>query len=349
MSSRVRFSFNQKSLVDILEEMNTGRLVVPDHQRGFVWDMGRQQKLVKNVMDGMPMPPVIVRTQRGGVSNLEDGQQRLTTLRMFYDGVLSTMDGRKYPELTERERTEFESYQVGLVEYKNASDKQVIQIFNHFQNGMALTVGERLYALMRISPFVQYTVNNLLTPGQGIHSLAEEVWGYRTLDNGKRYKNLTQVAALVAGIAYGPGYMSRKWGDLEEVTELDFPEQEVTAKLERLFKIFKEVQTRRPRNRTTWNWNFGNAIGYVAYSLTMEKGIDKDWTNEPPADLDQRWVAYLVEVRDNPDILKDTLHKDLSSARSWTEGRWKNGYNRVFNPDWEGFQDIQEDDDSSDE
>ena len=233
-ASRVRFSFNQKSLVDILEEMNTGRLVIPDHQRGFVWQGDRPKKLVDTVLSGMPMPAIIVRTERGGASNLEDGQQRLTTLRMFYDGSLTTIDGRKYQDLTERERTEFEAYQVGLVEYKNAVPRQVIQIFNHFQNGMALTVGERLFGMKRISPFVQYVVDNLLTPGQGLHSVAEEVWGYRTLDNGKRYKNLTQVAALVAGLAYTPKHLSRKWGDLEEVTELDFPEQQVTQKLERL-------------------------------------------------------------------------------------------------------------------
>jgi len=55
---------------------------IPDHQRFYVWSKKQQNDLIDTLLRGYPIPDIIISTtsRRGDPKEIEDGQQRLTTL-----------------------------------------------------------------------------------------------------------------------------------------------------------------------------------------------------------------------------------------------------------------------------
>jgi len=141
------YNIGQKSLCDILEDMSVNELVIPDHQRTFVWKPLQEQELLDTILERLPMPNIMIHKEVGKPMYLEDGQQRLTTIQRFINGRTTTLDGRTYSQLTDAERTLFKNYQMGVTTYRNATETQVILIFNRFQQGSELNAGEKLNSL----------------------------------------------------------------------------------------------------------------------------------------------------------------------------------------------------------
>ena len=69
----------------------------PDFQRGEVWTLKKQQRLIDTVLRGWHIPPVHLVVRPEGTSDVLDGQQRLTAIRDFIDGAF-TIDGLIEPE-----------------------------------------------------------------------------------------------------------------------------------------------------------------------------------------------------------------------------------------------------------
>ena len=72
------------SLVKRLEQ---GDIFVPPFQRGFVWNRKKASEFVESLLLGLPVPGIFLsREEVTNKSMIVDGQQRLETLRSFYDG-----------------------------------------------------------------------------------------------------------------------------------------------------------------------------------------------------------------------------------------------------------------------
>jgi hypothetical protein len=69
----------------------------PDFQRGEVWTLKKQQRLIDTVLRGWHIPPVHLVARPEGTSDVLDGQQRLTAIRDFMDGAFA-IDGNIEPE-----------------------------------------------------------------------------------------------------------------------------------------------------------------------------------------------------------------------------------------------------------
>ena len=109
------FKTNPVSLKELLDDAETGKIQLPDFQRGWVWDDERIRGLLASVSRGFPVGAIMTLEAGGeirlksrmiegaegkGVNAVEafllDGQQRLTSLfqSLRHDGPVDTHDNR---------------------------------------------------------------------------------------------------------------------------------------------------------------------------------------------------------------------------------------------------------------
>jgi len=72
----------------LVKRLLDGDILIPRFQRGFVWSLKEASRFIESLLFGLPVPNIFLseepETQRLLVV---DGQQRLTTLRCFYEGL----------------------------------------------------------------------------------------------------------------------------------------------------------------------------------------------------------------------------------------------------------------------
>jgi hypothetical protein len=352
----IEYSNSSRRLSAIIADFVADAILVPPHQRDYVWTARQQVRLVDAIQAGMPMPNVTFRSKRVGRNasiTLEDGMQRLTTLRRYIANSFRDGRGRLFGELSDVDRARFEAYSVNVMTYSNATDEQSIVIFNNLQNGSSASVGERVYSLARISPLVQFTVDTLLTPGAGMYERTLPFWGERTA-KGQRATHTTTAFAICAGLAHGSQYISKKWVDIEEVIARPFSREQLTIDLEFIVGIYEEVHRSAPvttKKLKNFYWDPSNFTAYVIHSLKLTPELEP--TREIPtrADVMQTFKDFMLEQRINPEILLTRLHAGHGEgARQWEFRRWHAGWKRMFAPgaDTDTDTDSDSDDDNSD-
>ncbi|SPF69518.1 Protein of unknown function DUF262 [Propionibacterium ruminifibrarum] len=72
--------------------INDGELEVNPFQRGFVWSRKQMDSFIESMLLGYPTPSLFFVNQTDGRLVVLDGQQRLQTLRVFYDGSYGDKD-----------------------------------------------------------------------------------------------------------------------------------------------------------------------------------------------------------------------------------------------------------------
>jgi hypothetical protein len=350
----INYAANVRSLRDLVERLDTPRLAIPDHQRDFVWTPRQQKRLVSAIRRGKPIPSVLLRELDDGRMTLEDGHQRLRSLRRFCDNEFSDENDRLFRDYSEVEQALFLNYNLVTVTYSGATDEQAREIFNDYQNGRPLTIGERLYSLKLTSPIIRYAIRMLLTPGQGFHDrLANTLGGDRTA-KGKRGADLMNAYALCAGLAFGIDHLSKKWDDAELILHLDFDEASTTARLETYVRIWERVDALAPvttKARRNMYWHHGNFGGYIAYSVLL-MGTPLAAEFDLPAttpELVEAWAQHIAEEYRDPDLLLRVLHRDIPEmGRAWKQARWANGLRRLFTPDVDEVAVVDDTEDEAD-
>lgn len=328
-ASRIRIELTFNNLHDLTTDLNTESLAIPEHQREYCWTNLKAQKFIGSILEGLPTPSILIREERGMAPMLEDGRQRLTTMQKFFNDEIMTEDGRKFSQLSDLQKVQVRSYKISIVKYYNATTEQSIEIFDRFQNGVPLTIGERYYSLSAISPLVRYTRDTLLTSGRGLHDMFIPIWGSRCGRDPRRHY-LKNAVAMIAGLAFGSGCITQKWEEVQNLRLLSrtFDEAAVTNNLRLIHQIYSEVQRRSPmQGRKILNdqWSVGKITGYIIYSLLKYPA--------EPQRLIQGWANFLVSAREDPSRLQTILHADDTAARFFSEHRWMMGYLRVFDPE----------------
>jgi len=72
----------------LVKRMQAGAFIIPEFQRKFVWSQRHASKFIESLLMGLPVPGIFL--YKDAVTNKHlviDGQQRLTSLRAFYEGV----------------------------------------------------------------------------------------------------------------------------------------------------------------------------------------------------------------------------------------------------------------------
>ena len=134
--------------------------LAPNYQRGLVWDKKNKVNFIGSILRGHPTGNFIFNMIGIGSEGLSirclDGQQRLSTITNFINGVLPADyqnkmvwylqdEGRRVPdrEYLSAEKSEaFLAKRLSVDEYVGLKYKAEVQVFRCLQRGVRLSVGE---------------------------------------------------------------------------------------------------------------------------------------------------------------------------------------------------------------
>ncbi|MGA1982616.1 MAG: DUF262 domain-containing protein [Acidobacteriaceae bacterium] len=102
----------------LVRRLQKGDVKVPEFQRGYVWPLKQASRFIESLLLGLPVPGIFLSTEPSTNKLLViDGQQRLSTLRAFYDGIFpsskkefslvdvqTSFEGKTYKTLSEDDR-----------------------------------------------------------------------------------------------------------------------------------------------------------------------------------------------------------------------------------------------------
>ena len=207
-----------ETLTDFLKSKS---IITPPWQRQFCWPIPNQQKLVECILKNDPMPQILLRKESPLKYSLEDGKQRLTTLRRYRDDMFAA-GGKRFSELSAKEQKTILLYEMPVQTYSGYTREEAVQLFINRQQGVSLSLGEKYYAVDDFSSLVRVTRNLLMKAECGLHNEAMAVWGSlcdKTSADGdlivkdKKRKNLEKACAIIAGLAWGPRWITTKPND----------------------------------------------------------------------------------------------------------------------------------------
>lgn len=137
----------------LVKRMREGSVYVPEFQRGFVWDVKDASRFVESLLLGLPVPSIFLSKEADtGKLLVVDGQQRLLSLRYFYDGIWEptkrefslravdrTFEGKTYRALRDEDRRRLDDaiLHVTIFKQDEPSEDQsgIYQVFERLNSG----------------------------------------------------------------------------------------------------------------------------------------------------------------------------------------------------------------------
>jgi hypothetical protein len=318
--SRLSYEFSSRTIKNLLEDDS---IDIPDHQRPEMWSRDRQQRLIKTIMDGLPIPNLILNdtiTNGKRVRWLEDGQQRYISMKKFMDNKLD-YENLHYKDLDENHRFKFLTYKIAILTYENATRAEIIQIFDNVNNGVPLSTGHRFHARLD-SPLVKFARERILTPEKHFYARASAIWGAHPFNKDTKTKrNLMNAMALAGGAAHGVECITTSYDVLGPLLHNTFDTERADGFLDKLISVYEAadaVYAITPADKKK-QWEAGRISGYILASLI----------HGYTPNLVDLWAIYLVNVRKGDDSLA-VLHAKKPASRNWNSNRWRIGYENVF-------------------
>jgi len=115
----------------------------PDFQRRLVWLNKDKIDFIKTVLDGYPFPEIYIAAGKvdaitgEGKEVLVDGQQRLTTLKQYFEGSPDLKLSKEivpYSNLTEQQKIGFLEYDVVVRYLGQVSQDEIIEVFRRINS-----------------------------------------------------------------------------------------------------------------------------------------------------------------------------------------------------------------------
>ena len=90
------------TLAVLYDQWKGSEIVVPDFQRGYVWNVEQASRLIESFLVGLPIPQVFLYVDDDHKLLVIDGQQRITSIAYYFDGFFGAEAGgsRKVFRLT---------------------------------------------------------------------------------------------------------------------------------------------------------------------------------------------------------------------------------------------------------
>jgi len=158
----------RRTAEDVVRRIKSNRFVLdPDFQRGYVWKIDKQSRLIESVLMRFPLPVFYVAEDNHGRLIVVDGRQRLTTIQRFVDNEFKLklpdrpeIDGMRFRDLDMRLQNRVEDCQ--LLFYiidKSVPERARLDIFERVNGGEVLT---------------RQQMRNAIYNGRATHFLREE-------------------------------------------------------------------------------------------------------------------------------------------------------------------------------
>ena len=140
----MKTSATNKKIRNLLTDIRNETLIPrPEFQRRLVWSENHKNAFIQTVLDGYPFPEVyiaagMVDPDTGeGTEMLVDGQQRLTTLKQYFEGSSDLKLSKEitpYSDLTDEEKVNFLEYEVVIRDLGQKSIDEIKEIFQRINS-----------------------------------------------------------------------------------------------------------------------------------------------------------------------------------------------------------------------
>lgn len=136
----------------------------PDFQRGEIWTLQKKQKLIDSILRGWKIPPIHVIHNNQSIDEVLDGQQRLATIRDFYDNIicidgkilpenseLIQLDGMHYRDLPKKWQRQFRQYSIVIIRLTEYQPEEPAELFYRLNQPTTLTSAEQRNAYIGVT------------------------------------------------------------------------------------------------------------------------------------------------------------------------------------------------------
>ncbi len=139
MSTQITANPTSAKISAIYKKIKDGSLILqPPFQRKFVWSNFHKEKFIETILRGLPFPEIYMAQSGIDIDKIEasevivDGQQRLTTIKDYIDGLFIPSRSskiKKYSELTESEKKDFLKYLIIIRDLGDIEPAEIKEIF----------------------------------------------------------------------------------------------------------------------------------------------------------------------------------------------------------------------------
>jgi hypothetical protein len=142
MARQIQAQPDKKTISDLIGKIQRNELILqPEFQRGFVWTPEHMENFIKTILEGYPFPEIYISQKGIDLETLStqnvvvDGQQRLTTIKKYIEGV-NNFEKRipKFADLSAKDKTDFLNYDVTVRDLKDVSPEIMIEIFQRINS-----------------------------------------------------------------------------------------------------------------------------------------------------------------------------------------------------------------------
>ncbi len=157
---------NNSKIIELFNKMRAGQISInSDYQRKLVWKKQHKLDFIDTILRNYPFPEIYLapgsldQEKLILVDEIVDGQQRLTTIRDYVNGVdvfaLPKLPIKRFSELNPTEKGSFLNYEVSIRYLKGVTAVQIRDIFQRInKTDYALNSTERLNAQWGESEFI---------------------------------------------------------------------------------------------------------------------------------------------------------------------------------------------------
>lgn len=137
-----------RTVFEVLRRIEQGGYIMdPEFQRDFVWDLGKQSRLIESVLMRVPLPVFYLAENPDGKLVVVDGLQRLMTFKRYVSGefalVLGTqraLSGRRFAQLAVTLKNRIEDCNLALyIIDSKVPERARLDIFERVNSGAPLT------------------------------------------------------------------------------------------------------------------------------------------------------------------------------------------------------------------
>lgn len=105
----------------------------PDYQRDYVWGFNEQQSFLHSVVLGLPLSAIsVIKKDDDFIYEVVDGKQRLTTLKLFFDGEIALHykgESIFFHEMSSPEQLAFTSAGLPMIRLHKATQADKLKYF----------------------------------------------------------------------------------------------------------------------------------------------------------------------------------------------------------------------------
>lgn len=137
-----------RTVFDVVRRINKGSFIMdPDFQRAFIWDDGKQSKLIESVLMRIPLPVFYLAEDDQGRMIVVDGLQRLSTFERFLNNDLrlklpsqEELHGKRFEDLSPKLQNRIEDCNLVLyIVDAKVPERARLDIFERVNGGVPLT------------------------------------------------------------------------------------------------------------------------------------------------------------------------------------------------------------------